>query len=177
MHPSRHPRRPHCCTTKIPKRQHQLQMPAFQMLRFLLLLVCYSCHQSQTTAAIEYSAQLSQCYDKAYGFGGYHLFNDSLAPGNQLIWDSVNGTGLLRNGSEIVRTLAQPEATTAPGWKCCCWNATNSDEVECRCEGEALSRVPQTLTVPLQRLTIASAGLPRLRNTALKVYNASLSDM
>ncbi|XP_073830173.1 leucine-rich repeat-containing G protein-coupled receptor 1 [Musca autumnalis] len=176
MHHRRY-RRPHCCTTKIPKRQHQLQMPAFQMLRFLLLLVCYSCHPSQTTAAVEYSAQLSQCYDKAYVFGGYHLFNDSLAAGNQLIWDAVNGTGLLRNGSEIVRTLAQPEATTAPGWKCCCWNASNSDEVECRCEGEALSKVPQILTIPLQRLTIASAGLPRLRNTALKVYNASLSDI
>lgn len=51
------------------------------------------------------------------------------------------------------------------------------DEIECRCEGEALTRIPQTLTIPLQRLTIASAGLPRLRNTGLKIYNATLLDM
>lgn len=52
-----------------------------------------------------------------------------------------------------------------------------SEEVECRCEGEALTRVPQTLTMAMQRLTIASAGLPRLRATGLKVYAQTLLDV
>lgn len=51
------------------------------------------------------------------------------------------------------------------------------DEIECHCVGEALMRVPQTLTVPVQRLSIASAGLPRVRTTGLKKYAASLQDL
>ncbi|XP_023035497.1 follicle-stimulating hormone receptor [Drosophila willistoni] len=73
-------------------------------------------------------------------------------------------------------TVAAPPQM-GPMWKCCCWNATNQNELECRCEGEALTRVPQTLNLPVQRLTVASAGLPRLRSTGLKVYAATLLDV
>ncbi|XP_067644022.1 lutropin-choriogonadotropic hormone receptor isoform X2 [Eurosta solidaginis] len=83
----------------------------------------------------------------------------------------------LKNGSDLDAQgglrLAQPILT---GWQCCCWNATNQDEIECHCEGEALMRVPQTLTVPVQRLSISSAGLPRVRTTGLKKYAGSLQD-
>ncbi|KAH8310852.1 hypothetical protein KR044_003241, partial [Drosophila immigrans] len=51
------------------------------------------------------------------------------------------------------------------------------NELECRCEGDALTRVPQTLQQPLQRLTIASAGMPRLRSVGLKIYGATLLDV
>uniref|UniRef100_A0A1I8P9Q7 G-protein coupled receptors family 1 profile domain-containing protein n=1 Tax=Stomoxys calcitrans TaxID=35570 RepID=A0A1I8P9Q7_STOCA len=183
--------RKHLCLTKIPKKQHQLLIPTFQMLRFLLLLVCYCCHSPTATAVELNNEELSNCYDKAYGFRGYHLLNESMIGVNHMIWDSGNltlarakellGHGIngaaAWNDTNPMGVLKQPSDKQSPGWKCCCWNASNSDEVECRCEGEALSRVPQTLTIPLQRLTIASAGLPRLRSTALKVYNASLSDI
>ncbi|XP_065364547.1 lutropin-choriogonadotropic hormone receptor [Calliphora vicina] len=189
------------CLAKIPKMQQQLQMPAYQMLRFLLLLVCYCCHSQ---ASMEYSAKLSNCYDNQYGFNGHHIYNATtaavtaanntattsssnvttiIAPSNnsgQFAQSLANtGAGVMKNNEadEIISRGAFQHSSSVRGWKCCCWNATSLDEIECRCEGEALTRVPQTLTIPLQRLTIASAGLPRLRNTGLKVYNASLLDI
>ncbi|XP_046803895.1 thyrotropin receptor [Lucilia cuprina] len=179
----------HYCLPKIPKMQQQLQMPAYQVLRFLLLLVCYCCHSQ---ASMEYSAKLSNCYDNQYGFNGHHIYNGS-APtmaiagitnntsSNETTISATNNSGdqLLQatTKSETDSAVAFQQSSSVRGWKCCCWNATSLDEIECRCEGEALTRVPQTLTIPLQRLTIASAGLPRLRNTGLKVYNASLLDI
>lgn len=59
----------------------------------------------------------------------------------------------------------------------CVCSIYQQNELECRCEGEALTRVPQTLQLPLQRLTIASAGMPRLRSVGLKVYGATLLDV
>ncbi|XP_075146788.1 leucine-rich repeat-containing G protein-coupled receptor 1 [Haematobia irritans] len=183
--------RKHLCLIKVPKRQHQLLVPAFQMLRFLLILVCYSCCISSTSASVEYNnGKQSNCYDKAYGFRGYQLFNDTMVSANNVLWDSGNFTssrvnetmghganGQSRIATERMSTGENLVEKQSPGWECCCWNVSQSDEMECRCEGESLLRVPQTLTVPLQRLTIESSGLPRLRSTALKVYNASLSDI
>lgn len=65
------------------------------------------------------------------------------------------------------------------GWRCHCWNSTDGDvaELECRCEGAELFRIPQRLHVGMQRITIASAGLPVLRTTGLKTYGSSLMDM
>ncbi|KAI8120699.1 hypothetical protein FF38_04494 [Lucilia cuprina] len=179
----------HYCLPKIPKMQQQLQMPAYQVLRFLLLLVCYCCHSQ---ASMEYSAKLSNCYDNQYGFNGHHIYNGS-APtmaiagitnntsSNETTISATNNSGdqlvQATTKSETDSAVAFQQSSSVRGWKCCCWNATSLDEIECRCEGEALTRVPQTLTIPLQRLTIASAGLPRLRNTGLKVYNASLLDI
>ncbi|KAM7360991.1 leucine-rich repeat-containing G protein-coupled receptor 1 [Cochliomyia hominivorax] len=182
------------CLSKIPKMQQQLQMPAYQMLRFLLLLVCYCCHSQ---ASMEYSAKLSNCYDNQYGFNGHHLSNITTAvktTATSVV--TANNTSNSNNFTTFTTTIAtsynnvasssdagrdgyvaSTKGTSVGGWKCCCWNATSLDEIECRCEGEALTRVPQTLTIPLQRLTIASAGLPRLRNTGLKVYNATLLDI
>lgn len=141
QHRQRHKYRQHFCSTRIPKRQIQLQMPAFQMLRFLLLLVCYCGQQGSqaASAAMDYGAKLSNCYDKAYGFRGFQLLNDSLTTVNQMIWDPENGTyprtndpsghvfgGLLRNDTDSMAILKQSEAPQSTGWKCCCWNATNS---------------------------------------------------
>lgn len=50
-------------------------------------------------------------------------------------------------------------------------------ELECRCKGSALVRVPQRLPVNMQRLSISTAGIPMLRYTGLKIYGSSLQDM
>ncbi|TMW45790.1 hypothetical protein DOY81_009129, partial [Sarcophaga bullata] len=197
------------CLAKIPKMQQQSQIPAYQMLRFLLLLVCYCCYSH---ASMEYSAKLSNCYDNQYGFNDHYVYNSTATvtvanaiaknfTNNSTIINSItltnnnNNDNSSNNSSQLMPQQIHLDGNVArraemdslnsrrfqqspvSGWKCCCWNATNLGEIECRCEGEALTRVPQTLTIPLQRLTIASAGLPRLRNTGLKVYNASLLDI
>lgn len=50
-------------------------------------------------------------------------------------------------------------------------------ELECRCEGNALLRIPQQLHYGMKKLTIASAGLPKLRTTGLKAYGLFLQDV
>lgn len=50
-------------------------------------------------------------------------------------------------------------------------------ELECRCEGIALTRIPQTLHPSMQKLTITKAGLPMLRSAGLRIYSKSLQDM
>lgn len=47
----------------------------------------------------------------------------------------------------------------------------------CRCDGIALVRIPQYLHAGMQKLTIAKAGLPTLRNAGLPIYANSLQDM
>ncbi|XP_055322099.1 thyrotropin receptor isoform X2 [Sitodiplosis mosellana] len=68
------------------------------------------------------------------------------------------------------------------GWECYCWNTTTGyvygeGELECRCKGLALVRVPQRLPVNMQRLSISAAGIPMLRYTGLKKYGSSLQDI
>lgn len=50
-------------------------------------------------------------------------------------------------------------------------------ELECRCEGVALTRIPQTLHNGMQKLTITKAGIPFLRSVGLRIYSNSLQDM
>ncbi|KAL9889880.1 leucine-rich repeat-containing G protein-coupled receptor 1 isoform 1-T8 [Glossina fuscipes fuscipes] len=196
----------------IPKMQQQSQLRVHQILRFLLLLVCFGCHSQ----AVEYSVELSNCYDKSPGsgfgsVGGTNSMTSGWAPipstliennNNKNSNSSSNNDNNINNNNgnnnlsetaaitdtenlqlnvnlRMTPTLTPAIISSTPlsGWKCCCWNATHQAEVECRCEGEALTRIPQTLSVPLQRLTIASAGLPRLRNTGLKVYATTLLDI
>ncbi|XP_001964371.3 lutropin-choriogonadotropic hormone receptor isoform X1 [Drosophila ananassae] len=121
----------------------------------LLTRICWP-HGVYATSAV--------CHDSHNGFNVSPDGNSDLSPD--------------RNPTTMSSGQAPPPTLTLPPWKCCCWNATNqSEEVECRCEGEALTRVPQTLTMAMQRLTIASAGLPRLRATGLKVYAQTLLDV
>ncbi|XP_032596381.1 lutropin-choriogonadotropic hormone receptor isoform X2 [Drosophila grimshawi] len=127
----------------------------FDILTLFVLWVLVCCaHQASTN-----------CYDSSSGFNT----NPNALPAE--------------DGNETYTTDTTPMPTAdASVWKCCCWEATNQnlfpeDEFECRCEGEALTRVPQTLKLPLQRLTIASAGLPRLRSIGLKVYASTLLDV
>ncbi|XP_037044628.1 thyrotropin receptor isoform X2 [Bradysia coprophila] len=72
-----------------------------------------------------------------------------------------------------------PGLSHIPGWRCHCWNSTNESEaeLECRCEGMALTRIPQTLHAGMQKLTITRAGLPFLRYVGLKNYSNSLQDI
>ncbi|XP_037956397.1 follicle-stimulating hormone receptor isoform X2 [Teleopsis dalmanni] len=147
---------------------------------FLIFLATMSC---QNTYAIDLSS-FNNCYDiKKQGFD--ERWN-ATAP-RQFIAGNKTATiativekyhqDAIFHVANATSTETVPQTSTTSGWNCCCWNSTNQDEVECRCEGEALTRVPQTLTVSMQRLTIASAGLPRLRNTGLKVYAESLLDV
>ncbi|XP_037924524.1 thyrotropin receptor isoform X2 [Hermetia illucens] len=71
------------------------------------------------------------------------------------------------------------DAPPVKGWSCYCWNSTNefAEELECRCEGDALLRIPQKLQLGMNRLTITKAGLPLLRNTGLKLYGSTLRDV
>lgn len=50
-------------------------------------------------------------------------------------------------------------------------------ELECKCKGLALVRVPQRLPVNMQRLIVTSAGIPMLRYTGLKMYGRFLQDV
>lgn len=50
-------------------------------------------------------------------------------------------------------------------------------ELECRCKGPALLRVPQLLSVNMQRLVISRAGIPMLRYVGLKKYGSTLQDV
>ncbi|KAM8706016.1 hypothetical protein ACLKA7_010328 [Drosophila subpalustris] len=125
---------------------------AFILLFLLLLNRCHS--QAHTN-----------CYDSHQnGFSSYP--ND---------FPTDKDSEIDTNSSKVVTQT--PPLNDVNTWTCCCWEVTNQNELECRCEGEALTRVPQTLQLPLQRLTIASAGMPRLRSVGLKVYGATLLDV
>ncbi|KAH8244034.1 hypothetical protein KR032_012469 [Drosophila birchii] len=125
----------------------------------LLLGPLCGTHRVYAMSAAEGLSFGSNCHDISHGFD---------------VPSSHNAVTEAQGDAPMTVTL-----TPAPsGWKCCCWKAPNqSEEVECRCEGDALTRVPQTLQLPIQRLTIASAGLPRLRYTGLKVYGPTLLDV
>ncbi|XP_054085268.1 thyrotropin receptor isoform X2 [Zeugodacus cucurbitae] len=171
--------------------------PLFRLLPVLWLLLCYCCcccYCAHRRQAEEYSAQLSNCYNMQYGFDRALIgIAPKLLLPNANSSDSGNGTNVIaantitavndlwtRHPQQSASDMRKQGYRKAPvmhtGWQCCCWNATNQDEIECHCVGEALMRVPQTLTVPVQRLSIASAGLPRVRTTGLKKYAGSLQD-
>ncbi|XP_017119258.1 lutropin-choriogonadotropic hormone receptor [Drosophila elegans] len=128
------------------------------LLHYLLLSSLSGPHCVYATMAGSEALSASNCHDIHHGFDVY-----------------PNPTAVSQGQStDTPLTLTLPPS----GWKCCCWNASNqNEEVECRCGGDGLNRVPQTLKRPIQRLTIASAGLPRLRNTGLKVYGSTLLDV
>ncbi|XP_053672544.1 follicle-stimulating hormone receptor [Anopheles nili] len=62
--------------------------------------------------------------------------------------------------------------------QCRCWNSTEEalGEVQCRCLGQTIVRVPQKLT-GMQRLTLEKVGIKRLRTNALTVYADTLQDL
>nr|XP_040225074.2 thyrotropin receptor isoform X1 [Anopheles coluzzii] len=62
--------------------------------------------------------------------------------------------------------------------QCRCWNSTEeaAGEVQCRCLGQSIVRVPQKLT-GMQRLTLEKVGIKRLRTNALTVYADTLQDL
>ncbi|XP_020813515.1 lutropin-choriogonadotropic hormone receptor isoform X2 [Drosophila serrata] len=116
-------------------------------------------HRVYAMLAAEGQSVRSNSHDVHHGFD---------VPGRQPVSDNqVRGAPI---------TVILPKVTSR--WKCFCSKTPNqSEELECRCEGDSLTRVPQTLQLPIQRLTIASAGLPRLRSTGLKVYGPTLLDV
>ncbi|XP_054745643.1 thyrotropin receptor [Anastrepha obliqua] len=173
--------------------------PLFRLFPVLWLLLCYCCcccHAEHRRHVVEHSVKLSNCYDIRYGFDGALTGTapklllpaaNSSNSGNSSATTNANMSTTvsdlwtqhqlqLQNRSDMDAQGFRPAPAMHTGWQCCCWNATNQDEIECHCEGEALMRVPQTLTVPVQRLSISSAGLPRVRTTGLKKYSASLQD-
>uniref|UniRef100_A0AAG5CPZ5 G-protein coupled receptors family 1 profile domain-containing protein n=1 Tax=Anopheles atroparvus TaxID=41427 RepID=A0AAG5CPZ5_ANOAO len=62
--------------------------------------------------------------------------------------------------------------------QCRCWNSSEEavGEVQCRCLGQSIVRVPQKL-LPMQRLTLEKVGVKRLRTNALTVYADTLEDL
>uniref|UniRef100_A0A182LWG8 Uncharacterized protein n=1 Tax=Anopheles culicifacies TaxID=139723 RepID=A0A182LWG8_9DIPT len=62
--------------------------------------------------------------------------------------------------------------------QCRCWNSTEEalGEVQCRCLGKSIVRVPQKLT-GMQRLTLEKVGIKQLRTNALTVYADTLQDL
>ncbi|XP_052863687.1 thyrotropin receptor [Anopheles cruzii] len=62
--------------------------------------------------------------------------------------------------------------------QCRCWNSSEEavGEVQCRCLGQSIARVPQKLT-SMQRLTLEKVGVKRLRTNALTVYADTLQDL
>nr|XP_016932820.2 lutropin-choriogonadotropic hormone receptor [Drosophila suzukii]XP_036675521.1 lutropin-choriogonadotropic hormone receptor [Drosophila suzukii]XP_036675522.1 lutropin-choriogonadotropic hormone receptor [Drosophila suzukii] len=135
------------------------------LLHHLMLSSLCGPHCVYATSAVGEALSASNCHDIHHGFDVYPNPNPS---------PNLTAVTLGQSTDTPSVTLTLPPS----GWKCCCWNASNqAEEVECRCEGDGLNRVPQTLKLPIQRLTIASAGLPRLRYTGLKVYGPTLLDV
>lgn len=65
---------------------------------------------------------------------------------------------------------------------CHCWNTTetqyyNREEIECRCHGLLLSRIPKKLPKSLNKLTVTDAGLKILGKNSFQLYKNSLEDM
>ncbi|KAH8340697.1 hypothetical protein KR059_004551 [Drosophila kikkawai] len=132
----------------------------FLFVYHLLLAPLCGPHCVYAMLAAEGPSDGSNCHDIHHGFD---------------VPSSLNAVTEAQGGDAPMAVTLTPAPS---GWKCCCWKAPNQgEEVECRCEGDALTRVPQTLQLPIQRLTIASAGLPRLRFTGLKVYGPTLLDV
>lgn len=61
---------------------------------------------------------------------------------------------------------------------CRCWNSTDDflEEVQCKCEGPSIVRIPQKLTA-MQKLILENIGIKRLRENALLVYAEDLRDL
>ncbi|XP_031619803.1 lutropin-choriogonadotropic hormone receptor-like isoform X2 [Contarinia nasturtii] len=95
--------------------------------------------------------------------------------------ESSSSTSPLTIKSSDLKTGTSNAVDNSPitGWQCFCWNTTTGyeDELECRCKGLALVRVPQRLPENMQRLTISAAGIPMLRTTGLKRHASSLQDV
>ncbi|XP_035901796.1 thyrotropin receptor isoform X1 [Anopheles stephensi] len=98
---------------------------------------------------------------------------------------TLEGTGF--NGTDRQREDllldGQLETGTVPvielkRGQCRCWNSTEEalGEVQCRCLGQSIVRVPQKLT-GMQRLTLEKVGIKRLRTNALTVYADTLQDL
>ncbi|XP_026851242.1 lutropin-choriogonadotropic hormone receptor isoform X3 [Drosophila persimilis] len=140
----------------------------FLLLLLLLALLCGPHHAYALEVVEGGPLRESNCHDSHNGFDIYPNPNPNANP--SLMPATLPPT--------LAPTPAPSSSPSPSPWKCCCWNASNqSEEVECRCEGAELTRVPQTLKLPIQRLTIASTGLPRLRSTGLKVYAPTLLDV
>ncbi|XP_059609436.1 lutropin-choriogonadotropic hormone receptor [Phlebotomus argentipes] len=65
------------------------------------------------------------------------------------------------------------------GYELQCWNSVHNmeAELECRCSGSSLVRIPQILPVTVQSLTIVSAGIQTLRVAGLRLYSQNLKDL
>ncbi|XP_049532113.1 follicle-stimulating hormone receptor isoform X2 [Anopheles darlingi] len=81
---------------------------------------------------------------------------------------------LLPEGSEA----ASVSVTALKRGQCRCWNSSEEavGEVQCRCLGHSILRVPQKLT-SMQRLILEKVGIKRLRTNALTVYADTLQDL
>ncbi|XP_053660761.1 thyrotropin receptor [Anopheles marshallii] len=124
--------------------------------------------------------------------------NVIIPAGGRLVSVMPDGTGDANNASMLLdvgngTTSRQPprEESAADGLEtgtvpvielkrgqCRCWNSTEEalGEVQCRCLGQSIVRVPQKLT-GMQRLTLEKVGIKRLRTNALTVYADTLQDL
>uniref|UniRef100_A0A182T0A7 Uncharacterized protein n=1 Tax=Anopheles maculatus TaxID=74869 RepID=A0A182T0A7_9DIPT len=105
------------------------------------------------------------------------------ASNNASTLDAGIGNGTDRQREELLREDGQLETGTVPvielkRGQCRCWNSTEEalGEVQCRCLGQSIVRVPQKLT-GMQRLTLEKVGIKRLRTNALTVYADTLQDL
>uniref|UniRef100_A0A182K8C9 G-protein coupled receptors family 1 profile domain-containing protein n=1 Tax=Anopheles christyi TaxID=43041 RepID=A0A182K8C9_9DIPT len=101
---------------------------------------------------------------------------------NKTLMLDINGTRYRQSvhedaPSEGLETGTVPVIELKRG-QCRCWNSTEeaAGEVQCRCLGQSIVRVPQKLT-GMQRLTLEKVGIKRLRTNALTVYADTLQDM
>ncbi|XP_050068508.1 thyrotropin receptor [Anopheles maculipalpis] len=114
----------------------------------------------------------------------------AVTPDGSVVGDVSNNASTLdgaNNGTERQREEALPDGQLETGTvpvielkrgQCRCWNSTEEalGEVQCRCLGQSIVRVPQKLT-GMQRLTLEKVGIKRLRTNALTVYADTLQDL
>lgn len=72
--------------------------------------------------------------------------------------------------------------TDIDAWSCDCYNPSTDEinaveELECKCYGKKLTKIPKNLGGNLSRLTIMDSEMEIIRNHSLRSYNESLTDV
>ncbi|XP_035776703.1 thyrotropin receptor-like isoform X1 [Anopheles albimanus] len=127
-----------------------------------------------TTMRAEYRQSPMPVFDAGAGAGATN--QSWQLEGNATI--GQGGAPLAEMLPEGTEPAAGVSVTALKRGQCRCWNSTEETlgEVQCRCLGHSIVRVPQKLT-SMQRLILEKVGIKRLRTNALTVYADTLQDL
>lgn len=93
--------------------------------------------------------------------------------------DHVENTTTKISFSEI---MPETQVEEQNGRWCHCWNNTDADgqfaeEIECRCYGNKLYKIPRRLPFGMKKLTVTDAGINILVKNSLQPHSRTLEDV